>query len=379
MNKLITTNNGGYPFVLDDLRFVDDSVRESFKNTFRAYGGTTNSTGFLISFDLDPNDVYSVGSTIPETAVFMNGEIWTLPSFTLPNPTAGSLYLWIASDIAFTNSAPGLKVLQNGTSVNSYQTRKATTYLSNVAGGGGMESTFPAFYYNQNDGGWQILQTASFKHLHNNKTGLNATNTNLETTNANVATNTTNIASHETRLDAIDAPWTKLSGANLTARLKFKTALGTGAITAFGAGVGVFDATSYVKYKVIGKTCFFSIWIENLIFPKAVSGIAPIGGLVFEFTDLTFSDITGSISISERNLPSPITNVGTIRKQSNNSFDIYPNNFGEESGGVYNYNYLLNTGTLSGTTGTLRKGGAFIDTVTSPKWSFRGSFVFEIN
>lgn len=30
MNKLITTNNGGFPVVLDDLRFEQQAVRDTF-------------------------------------------------------------------------------------------------------------------------------------------------------------------------------------------------------------------------------------------------------------------------------------------------------------------------------------------------------------
>ena len=57
MNKLLTDIAGGYPFILDDLRFVDDSIREVLKAPF--------------SFLKDQTGTNNVGNTVWISPVFM--------------------------------------------------------------------------------------------------------------------------------------------------------------------------------------------------------------------------------------------------------------------------------------------------------------------
>lgn len=87
MNKLVTSINGGFPLNLDDIRFVQDSIREVIKGIsstcliknqrMRILSGCTTSTGpqgqliysegFIL---LDDEIFYHPGTTFPSVGVF---------------------------------------------------------------------------------------------------------------------------------------------------------------------------------------------------------------------------------------------------------------------------------------------------------------------
>jgi len=400
MNKLITTNNGGYPFVLDDLRFVDDSVRETFKNTFRMYGGTsgTGSDGFLLTADYYQNQILPGGTTIPQMGVFMNGEIFTLNSFTLPvAPSGSNNFINIVIETGYTNFAPGLKVLQNGVSLNTYETRIANRINTNSGGGGGYAGQFQAFQWVSAgaSSGWKILNNANFTYLQNQKSGLNSAFINIGTNTTNIATNTNDISAHESRLDAIDAPWNTITGTALKSALGWEFQNGTfSSPIAYSAPVGTFDSSSFVKWKIIGSTMFVNFNVHSLIVPKCdqviTGGIATgfanpnsiIVKITFQFDGLLAlgrplnNQISGTVNVGERNLASPASNVAYIEKLFAYLIGFRMNNFGEESGIGWNYSYTLTTG-LAGTIN--RKGNGTPEFTVNPSYSLRGSFQIELD
>lgn len=139
MNKLITTNTGGFPFQLDDLRFIDESVREVLKANLERYIDKTdpNDKGFLIENSLlQRNDILNPkvggnnGQAMPEMFVYISGEIYYLPAGNLPAGLSNSVGLYVEPDISFTNTTPGQKVFESGTTYQTYQIRRAKYTLT---------------------------------------------------------------------------------------------------------------------------------------------------------------------------------------------------------------------------------------------------------
>ena len=71
MNKLITTDLGGFPFTLDRLRWLDDAYRDAWKGLFSAFGITLPT-----SFKLSGCAVTINGNDYSTTAgyICLNGE-----------------------------------------------------------------------------------------------------------------------------------------------------------------------------------------------------------------------------------------------------------------------------------------------------------------
>jgi hypothetical protein len=170
MNRFYTTDNGGLPVTLNDLRFLMDSYTEAIKQTFYLYNQTTPSLLYGV-------DVTVTGGTATWTAgaIFANGEI-----FLIDGGTSGETgdaqdfkdnhYIYSA----VTWDPTGNKLFKDSTSHDTYQVRKAYIGTTDPCGWG------------------SISDWALFKDIHNiwdGYTGTYASQSSLDATNVQVAYN----------------------------------------------------------------------------------------------------------------------------------------------------------------------------------------------
>ncbi len=122
MNKLKTTDNGGFPFVLDDIRWIDNAVRESFKGLVSSLGITATE-----SFKISGCVVSNVGSVYSWTGgyICLMGEIMKVEagSVTTPmQPWQQNYGLYWQLDVIY--DATGVKIFESGISYDTYEIRK---------------------------------------------------------------------------------------------------------------------------------------------------------------------------------------------------------------------------------------------------------------
>ncbi len=127
MNNVITTNNGGFPVVLDDLRFNQQAVRDAFYGLLSAFG-VSAADSFIISGCVIAS--YSIGGAYSAGWISLNGEILQVDAGVLPSPGVGEDWYW-AADVTY--DAAGAKVMENATTVQAYQVRKGKI-ISSTAG-----------------------------------------------------------------------------------------------------------------------------------------------------------------------------------------------------------------------------------------------------
>lgn len=129
MNQLITTNNGGFPFVLNDLRFDQQAVRDAFVGLLSAYGITTADSFILSGCE---SFVGGGGVYLPGW-IFLAGEILKFDGAPITS-SPGSVAVW---DVDVSYDAAGDKRMENGTTVQTYQVRKAKIILVPTGSAGG--------------------------------------------------------------------------------------------------------------------------------------------------------------------------------------------------------------------------------------------------
>lgn len=121
MNKLKTTDLGGFPINLDDFRFEQASVRDAFIGLLSAFGIAANET-FIIS---GVNPVYTSGVGITWSAGWVSilGEVCKVDAGSLAHTTVPAKLKW---DILSTFDSAGIKTFKDGGSHSTYEVRKAT-------------------------------------------------------------------------------------------------------------------------------------------------------------------------------------------------------------------------------------------------------------
>ena len=120
MNKLETNYNGGFPLVLDDLRFIQDSWRRGFEalSKFKNIAGDA----FIDNVALYPPRVTGTGPfTIEENWVYRDGEIWYVPE---TSSASIPLNLWIS--FPEVNDPEGSKIFEDTNTNETYKVRQAT-------------------------------------------------------------------------------------------------------------------------------------------------------------------------------------------------------------------------------------------------------------
>ena len=119
MNKFITTDVGGLPIVLDDFRFIDDSVRNAFAGFSGAFGNTTQDGYRLQGASLTPN---AGNFDVAAGYIVFGGEIFQVNAATISAPLAGQRHIW-AINTAFDSA--GSKTFDSGATFDTYQLRTA--------------------------------------------------------------------------------------------------------------------------------------------------------------------------------------------------------------------------------------------------------------
>ena len=102
MNSLLVLVAGGFPYKLDDIRFVDDSYRDAFNNLLLAWG-----TDFIVS------GCEVISYTVSAGYIMLNGELLKVDSHTVQG--AGFFQKQTTYD------PNGLKNFKNGNVNNTYQ------------------------------------------------------------------------------------------------------------------------------------------------------------------------------------------------------------------------------------------------------------------
>lgn len=117
MNKLITNNNGGFPLVLDDVRFIMDAYTSAFKGILNAFAMSGENAVILSGCQ----KTVSAGlTTISEGFVGIDGEVCYVGEHSYINPSAGEKEYW---DIQLGLLPAGEKLFQNGDTNFVYQSR----------------------------------------------------------------------------------------------------------------------------------------------------------------------------------------------------------------------------------------------------------------
>ncbi len=123
MNKLILTNTGGFPVVLDDMEFMAAGLDEAFLGILSALNiGVTNEAGLILS-GCEVN-----GNNIDSGYVYLNGEVLFYPGDTGVLPIAGGSEGYFALKITF--NPTGNKTFQDTAVHDTYAIRRAEFIVS---------------------------------------------------------------------------------------------------------------------------------------------------------------------------------------------------------------------------------------------------------
>jgi len=141
MNKLKTTDVGGFPVFLEDLRFLQDSQLEALKGVISPFGIAETDAIILSGI------VRSiVGSDVEYTEGYVayGGEVFHFPAQTYPIPSGGEEEYFL---IDVTNDPDGLKVFENAVEYDTYELRKGKMVKSvTLPSGGIILSSLKQFY-----------------------------------------------------------------------------------------------------------------------------------------------------------------------------------------------------------------------------------------
>lgn len=119
MNKLITTNNGGFPFTLDDLRWLENGLTDALKGIVNH----VSSTEVLILSGCEYNEQQlSDTDQLVMTAgyVYFNGEIYKVDAVNA-TLSSGNTFYW---DLKVTNDPAGNLTFEDTNTYDVYQIRE---------------------------------------------------------------------------------------------------------------------------------------------------------------------------------------------------------------------------------------------------------------
>lgn len=279
MNKLISNINGGYPFVLDDLRFQDSAYREAFKGVFDHYEKINGFDGIVFHQESQ----YPFGSNFPESYCFYQGEIYRIPE--TPLSSTGSpvnAYIVNFSTNTYETGGAGTKVFQDGQTHETYQIRTATLQKVNTVNVG----DFVALVYGTG-GNWNAGLTHDFKKIMKTYVGIPDIESDITTLDTAVGQNTSDIQTNETDIQLMNNAWKYMSTLNLNLWVRFKeTSAGTGGTEQPVEWAG--QSSSHVKYKRLNdNTGVIDFFINDIKCPSHddVGTIASLRIYMSEFID----------------------------------------------------------------------------------------------
>lgn len=123
MNKLKTTDVGGFPFKLDDLRWQFGAYEETFKALMSGYGLSSTSVVILGGC---ARSIVGGTVTIASGYVYINGEIYLVPTHSYAAPSPGQREYWQISE---SYDPAGAKTFQNTTVHDTYAIRTASLFV----------------------------------------------------------------------------------------------------------------------------------------------------------------------------------------------------------------------------------------------------------
>ncbi len=127
MNKLLTNINGGFPFVLDDLRFNDAAYRDAFKAVMKAFD--INGTDRFIIAGCEVTSNLTTHNIAPGW-IYYDGEIYAVDAQSIQiqvGPGAGYYF-----EPIITYDPAGNKTFEDGTQHDTYEVRKAKVYFGTL-------------------------------------------------------------------------------------------------------------------------------------------------------------------------------------------------------------------------------------------------------
>ena len=270
MNKLLTDIAGGYPFILDDLRFVDDSIREVLKAPFsflKDQTGTNNvgNTVWIspVFYDDIGNNVEFItpGQTIPDSFMYYNGELWFVPEFECPTGATGQSLIF-REQITYSNTPPGTKTFLNGEQNETYQIRRGEFYV----GAGDFQTPKEDIdgvlvaIFSVPDFKFQINTNYLYRFQLNEQTGFNQFKADFEDYQQNIATVLTQ---YNTRLNDLETQVSTntdfLSGGYSTLILNNSNCIPESNWT---SSDGDLNFTGELKYKKTGNLIHIAIQLE---------------------------------------------------------------------------------------------------------------------
>lgn len=141
MNRLITTNNGGHPLMLNDFRWIESGIMNSFKALISAFNPTLDGVIVLSGCERTLN---GVNASISEGYIAINGEICFVPSHTFTASQGSEVEYWMINE-TFENS--GLKAYQSGQTYDTYAVRTGKVMVAaNLPNGAIKYSDAPNLY-----------------------------------------------------------------------------------------------------------------------------------------------------------------------------------------------------------------------------------------
>lgn len=123
VKELKTTNNGGFPYDLDDIRWLQGGIKETFAALIKTFDdgfAAIKICGCQISDAGGGNFILSEGY------IYIAGQIYFVPAITSPF-AYGPGYKWVISN---TFNATGLETFEDLTSNNTYQINRVVLQSS---------------------------------------------------------------------------------------------------------------------------------------------------------------------------------------------------------------------------------------------------------
>jgi len=131
MNKFITTDTGGLPYVLDDIRWVEDSNREGISDIVKGIVDSGTTDFILWGCNITDN---TTTFDVSEGAIVFDGEIYHLAATT--GLTKVALQYLIFRPSTGTYDSDGLKTFQDAATHDTYEIRIATATIGAIPGAG---------------------------------------------------------------------------------------------------------------------------------------------------------------------------------------------------------------------------------------------------
>lgn len=370
MNKLITTDTGGYPFVMDDIRFLDDSIRDAFKGlNNHLIDSTLTNDGFIfdkINYTATAPKISASDSwTFPETYAVLNGEILLIPETILTGTFSFGDCYCLELDDSFTGTTPGLKTFQDSSSNETYQIRKGKlTFIASASVVSGTD--VPILYGIGVE--WNYLFEQRYSYRTRLKFG-------IDTIQTQVNANETRSLANQTDITTINSAWTSLSTANILSKVKYN-ALSTAQATGDTAPLDMDFANSRIKYKKIGKTLHVDFNLKDVELPTFAT--SPVSSIVVDLAFITgVNNILDFYSVGrafESAYNGTLSGPLSIQNHSISTKKILLNIQAPhgDSNASMNKEYTFDTTPAISVTATA-------DTDRLTIWTFKGSFTCEIN